>query len=163
MEDFNNIRVGMADAKVIKYPGKLHTIGLGSCVGIALYDIDTKISGLAHIMLPYSSITAHNTNKFKFADTGIEMLINMMEEIGAKRKKIVSKIAGGAQMFSSKVNLDIMNIGNRNVVATKEVLSEFNIPLISEDTGGNYGRTIEFNSNDGKMLIKTIGHGIKFI
>ncbi|SNX55494.1 chemotaxis protein CheD [Thermoanaerobacterium sp. RBIITD] len=157
------LRVGMADAKITKYPGKLITVGLGSCVGIVLFDTLTKISGLVHIMLPYSTKSNNNTNKLKFADTGIYTLIDMMIEIGANRRKIISKIAGGAQMFATKANLDIMNIGTRNVIATREVLNSLKIPIISEDTGGNYGRTIEFNSENGKLLVKTIGHGIKFI
>lgn len=162
MDNFT-FRVGMADAKIAKCPGKLITVGLGSCVGIVLYDKMTKISGLVHIMLPYSTQSKNNTNKLKFADTGISTLIDMMTEVGANRKYLVSKIAGGAQMFATKANLDIMNIGARNVIATKDVLASLNIPLISEDTGGNYGRTIEFDSENGKLLVKTIGHGIKFI
>jgi CheD. len=162
MDNFT-FRVGMADAKITKCPGKLITVGLGSCVGIVLYDKMTKISGLVHIMLPYSTQSKNNTNKLKFADTGISTLIDMMLEAGADKRYIVSKIAGGAQMFATKANLDIMNIGSRNVIATKDVLASLNIPLISEDTGGNYGRTIEFDSKNGKLLIKTIGHGIKFI
>ncbi|ADL68943.1 chemotaxis protein CheD [Thermoanaerobacterium thermosaccharolyticum] len=162
MDNFT-FRVGMADAKIAKCPGKLITVGLGSCVGIVLYDKMTKISGLVHIMLPYSTLSKNNSNKLKFADTGISALIDMMIEAGAEKRYIVSKIAGGAQMFATKANLDIMNIGTRNVIATKDVLASLNIPLISEDTGGNYGRTIEFDSENGKLLIKTIGHGIKFI
>ncbi|MDI3477032.1 MAG: chemotaxis protein CheD [Thermoanaerobacterium sp.] len=162
MDNFT-FRVGMADAKITKCPGKLITVGLGSCVGIVLYDKMTKISGLVHIMLPYSTQSKNNSNKLKFADTGISTLIDMMLEAGADKRYIVSKIAGGAQMFATKANLDIMNIGSRNVIATKDVLASLNIPLISEDTGGNYGRTIEFDSKNGKLLIKTIGHGIKFI
>lgn len=156
-------RVGMADAKITQSPGVLTTIGLGSCVGIALYDPITKISGLVHIMLPYSSKISNNTNKLKFADTGIEILIELMEEHGANHKRMISKIAGGAQMFSSKINSDIMNIGNRNTIATKEVLNKLKIPIIAEDIGGNYGRTIEFYSEDGSLLVKTIGYGTKFI
>ncbi|AFK86813.1 MULTISPECIES: chemotaxis protein CheD [Thermoanaerobacterium] len=162
MDNFT-FRVGMADARVAKCPSKLVTVGLGSCVGIVLYDKVSKISGLVHIMLPYSNQSKNNSNKLKFADTGITALIDMMLELGADRKYIISKIAGGAQMFATKANLDIMNIGARNVIATKEVLSSLNIPLVSEDTGGNYGRTIEFDCESGKLLIKTIGHGVKFI
>lgn len=156
-------RVGMADAKATRCPGILTTVGLGSCVGITLYDPVTKVSGLVHIMLPYSSKIANNANKLKFADTGIEILIELMEKLGANRKRMVSKIAGGAQMFSSKINSEIMNIGNRNTIATKEVLSKLQIPIIAEDTGGNYGRTIEFYSENGSLFIKTIGYGSKFI
>ncbi|KHO62525.1 chemotaxis protein CheD [Thermoanaerobacter sp. CM-CNRG TB177] len=156
-------RVGMADAKVTQSPGILTTIGLGSCVGIVLYDPITKISGLVHIMLPYSNKISDNSNKLKFADTGIQVLIEEMVKLGANPKRLISKIAGGAQMFSSKINSDIMNIGERNAVATKEVLGKLGIPVVAEDIGGNYGRTIEFYSEDGRLLVKTIGYGIKYI
>ncbi|EGD52885.1 CheD [Thermoanaerobacter ethanolicus JW 200] len=156
-------RVGMADAKVTQSPGILTTIGLGSCVGIVLYDPITKISGLVHIMLPYSNKISDNSNKLKFADTGIQVLIEEMVKLGANPKRLISKIAGGAQMFSSKINSDIMNIGERNAVATKEVLGKLGIPIVAEDIGGNYGRTIEFYSEDGRLLVKTIGYGIKYI
>ncbi|AEM78791.1 chemotaxis protein CheD [Thermoanaerobacter thermohydrosulfuricus] len=156
-------RVGMADAKVTQSPGILTTIGLGSCVGIVLYDPITKVSGLVHIMLPYSNKMSDNSNKLKFADTGIQILIEEMVKLGANPKRLISKIAGGAQMFSSKINSDIMNIGERNAIATKEVLGKLGIPIVAEDIGGNYGRTIEFYSEDGRLLVKTIGYGIKYI
>lgn len=157
------IKVGMADLNTACCPGVLTTLGLGSCVGICLYDPSTKISGLAHIMLPDSKQIKNNSNLAKFADTGVKVLLEEMIKIGAKRSKIVSKIAGGAQMFSFSDSSDIMRIGMRNVTAAREVLKLFNIPLIAEDTGGNYGRTIELYSETGILLIKTIGYGTKKI
>lgn len=79
------------------------------------------------------------------------------------KKNVVAKIAGGAQMFSFNSKSDILKIGQRNTIATKEKLKELNIPIISEDVGGNYGRTIELDSKDGSLLVKTIGHGINII
>ena len=152
----------MADLKHTT-SGTLTTLGLGSCVGIALYDTKTKIIGLAHIMLPWSAQTKNNANKAKFADTGIELLINNMTDSGASKSNIVAKLAGGAQMFSFSSVSDMLRVGERNVEATKEVLQKMRIPIISEDTGGNYGRTIEFYSADGRLMIKTIGHGISYI
>lgn len=153
-------KVGMADMNITKDPGIITTLGLGSCVGIILYDQVTKVAGLAHVMLPNSKQIKNNENKAKFADTGIELLLQKMIEQGCNKSRIVAKIAGGSQMFSFQTNNDVMKIGERNVIATKEVLQQFKIPLIAQDTGGNYGRTIEFNSNNGKLLIKTIGHGV---
>lgn len=157
------IKVGMADYKVIKNTGILTTLGLGSCVGIALYDRSNKIAGLAHIMLPSSTEIKNNSNKAKFADTAIEELIKEMILLGANKKHIVAKLAGGSQMFSFGANTDILRIGERNVLAAKKKLMEMDVPIIAEDTGGNYGRTIELSSQDGSLLIKTIGHGIKTI
>lgn len=90
------IKVGMADLNVCKPPDALTTLGLGSCVGIVLYDPKTKVSGMAHVMLPDSRQVKRKANAAKFVDTAIEKLIEEMVELGAKRKRIVSKIAGGS-------------------------------------------------------------------
>ncbi|HWQ31042.1 MAG TPA: chemotaxis protein CheD [Negativicutes bacterium] len=157
------IKVGMADLNTVNSPGILTTLGLGSCVGICLYDTSTRISGMVHIMLPSSVQIKNNSNQAKFADTGIVRLLEDMIKMGARRNRIVSKIAGGAQMFNFNDTSDMMRIGARNVTATKETLKQLNIPIIAEDTGGNYGRTIELYSETGMLLIKTIGYGIKQI
>lgn len=157
------IKVGMADVNTIKAPGILTTLGLGSCVGIALYDKFNRIAGLAHIMLPSSKEIKNNENKAKFADTGIDLLIEMMIKKGAQRKNLTAKVTGGSQMFSFNNNNSVLKIGERNIIATKEKLTDLNIRIISEDTGGNYGRTIELDAEDGSLLVKTIGHGEKVI
>lgn len=159
----NVIKVGMADLKHTSHPGTLITLGLGSCVGVALYDTKTKMIGLAHIMLPWSYQARNNSNKAKFADTGIKLLLENMLESGANRRSIVAKLAGGAQMFSYSSVTDLIRVGERNVEAAKKVLQELNIPVIAEDTGGNHGRTIEFYSEDGRLMVKTIGYGITYI
>ena len=155
----NIIKVGMADLQVGKDPCMITTLGLGSCVGITLFDRATKICGMAHIMLPYSKQARDNSNVAKFADTGIVQLLSQMMRLGANRGMIVAKLAGGAQMFAFKNVTDIMRIGDRNVDASKEILAMLRIPVLSEDVRGNYGRTVELYSNDGSVLIKTIGHG----
>ena len=157
------IKVGMADLQVGKDPCMLTTLGLGSCVGICLYDKTTRISGMAHVMLPSSKQARDNANIAKFADTGIVFLLNAMIKAGANRSTIIAKLAGGAQMFAFDEVSDIMRIGDRNVDASKEILSMLRISVVSEDVRGNYGRTIELYSPDGKLLIKTIGHGMRSI
>lgn len=154
------IKVGMAELKMIQEPGILTTLGLGSCVGIILYDQAIKIGGLVHIMLPSSKQIKNNENKAKFADTGIQFLLDKMLGKGCEKSRIIAKITGGSQMFSFQSNNDMMKIGKRNVLATKEVLNFLKIPIIAEDTGGNYGRTIEFHTTNGNLIIKTIGHGV---
>lgn len=156
------IKVGMADLNTTVYPGILTTLGLGSCVGICLYDPTTKIAGMAHIMLPSSKTIKNNSNFAKFADTALDKLIKDMLSQGAIRYRLISKIAGGSQMFSF-MNNDIMKIGERNIHAVKNRLKDLKIPIYAEDTGGNYGRTIEFYSENGILLVKTIGHGTKEI
>ncbi len=158
------IKVGMADLNIVESPGVLLTLGLGSCVGIALYDTEKQIAGLAHIMLPSSKSINNNHNPAKFADTAIELLIDLMTEKGAIRKNMLAKIAGGAQMFSFKNSTNnLLNIGERNVLATKKVLNGFDIPLVAEDTGGNFGRTIAVYPKTGVLFVKTINHGTKEI
>jgi chemotaxis protein CheD len=157
------VKVGMADLGVTRAPGVIITLGLGSCVGIALFDKLNKVAGLAHIMLPSSTEIKNNKNKAKFADTAIELLLKNMIDIGANKRNIHAKLAGGAQMFSFTSQSDILKIGERNVLASKSKLKELNIPIIAEDTGGNYGRTIELNAENGELFIKTIGHGTKTI
>ena len=158
------IKVGMADLKICKCPDVLTTIGLGSCIGIALYDPTTKISGLAHIMLPDSTQIRNNTNVAKFADTGIQKLYDDMIAAGACRSKLVAKIAGGAKMFElSNASSESINIGEKNAIASREKLKELGIPLIAEDTGLNFGRTVELNSETGAYLIKAVGKQEKTI
>lgn len=159
----NLIKVGMADANVCKPPDVITTLGLGSCVGIVLYDPSVKIAGLVHIMLPDSTKILNNSNKYKFADTGIDMLIEEMSRLGASKRKLVAKIAGGAQMFAFNNNLEMMRIGDRNVEATKEKLKKLGIPILAEDTGENYGRTIEFDPETGLMTVKSFGRDIKIL
>lgn len=151
------IKVGMADYNICKAPNAITTLGLGSCVGVALYDSTRKIAGLAHIMLPDSTLVRNNGNIAKFADTGIDACIAMMVKNGASKIGLTAKIAGGAQMFAFGSNNDMLRIGERNVEATKKKLKELGIRILAEDTGKNYGRTIEFYPATGELLIKAVG------
>ena len=141
----------------------LTTLGLGSCVGISLYCRATMVVGMAHVMLPASKQAREDVCVAKFADTGIIELVNQMLKLGAKRASICAKLAGGAQMFSFRDTSDIMRIGDRNVEASRDMLARMRIPVIAEDCGLNYGRTIELFSDSGAVLIKTVGHGTKTI
>lgn len=157
------IKVGMAEYKTTDSDNILTTLGLGSCIGICITDPRTKISGLAHIMLPSSKNIKNNKNKAKFADTAIPEMIKEMERRGARKRNMISKIAGGAQMFKFSSSNSSMNVGLRNAEAVRMELKRLKIPIISEDCGGNYGRTIRFFSENAELEIKTIGHGLKKI
>lgn len=159
----DQLKVGMADYKVGTSPKTLITLGLGSCVGITLYDRVYKVAGLAHIMLPSSLEIKNNSNKAKFADTAIDEMIKDMILMGAKKRNLVAKLAGGAQMFSFSSQNDILRVGERNAQACKKKLKEVGIRIVAEDTGGNFGRTIELDSEDGSLMIKAIGHEKKVI
>ncbi len=151
------IKVGMADLKICKSPDGLTTLGLGSCVGIAVRDPITKVGGLAHIMLPDSTRIRNNSNIPKFADTGITELIRLLVENGATRSRLVAKIAGGAQMFAFQNKTDLVRVGENNVEATKVKLKEMNIPILAADTGKNYGRTVIFYPETGDFVIRAVG------
>ena len=125
--------------------------------GIALRDPVTKIGGLAHIMLPDSTSIRNNTNIPKFADTGIEELVKQVVAKGASRARLVAKIAGGAQMFAFQTKSDMVRIGERNVEASKKKLRELKIPILAEDTGKNYGRTVIFYPETGDFIIRAVG------
>ncbi|EQB88530.1 chemotaxis protein CheD [Clostridium punense] len=161
--DYKEIKVGIADLKLARVPDRLITIGLGSCVGIALLDKTSGIGGLAHIMLPDSTKFSKVNNDIKFADLAIPILVNKMKEMGANARNLRAKIAGGASMFNfsdSKINMDI---GERNSNAVKEILRIFSIPIDSEDVGGTKGRTITFDTVTGELYVRTVGEGTKTI
>ncbi|MBO6133632.1 MAG: chemotaxis protein CheD [Lachnospiraceae bacterium] len=160
----NLIKVGMADLKICPPDRGITTLGLGSCVGVAIRDKDNKQGGLAHVMLPDSTIMrGSNSNIAKFADTGVMELVRQMEAAGAIRRRMVAKIAGGAKMFSFANSSDLMNVGDRNVAAVKKVLKQLNIPILAEDTGLTFGRTVEFFPATGDFVIKAVGKPVRTI
>ncbi|HEY5575314.1 MAG TPA: chemotaxis protein CheD, partial [Clostridiaceae bacterium] len=153
------IRVGISDMNTAFSPDKIYTVGLGSCIGIVLYDKELKLGGMAHIMLPDSGQFADVNNPLKFADLAIPMLLEEMQKMGSKKQNIIAKIAGGASMFNfadKKMNMDI---GRRNSASVKQILDSMLIPLIREDIGGNKARTIILDTKTGIVAIKTIGMG----
>ena len=157
------IKVGMADLKLCLPPAGITTLGLGSCVGVALRDTVNKVGGLAHVMLPDSTAIRNNSNVAKFADTGVAELVRIMEQAGARRSRMVAKIAGGAKMFNFNSDSTMMQVGDRNVEGVKKKLKELGIRLLAEDTGLNFGRTVEFFPETGDFVIKAVGKPVKTI
>ncbi|WP_026509945.1 MULTISPECIES: chemotaxis protein CheD [unclassified Butyrivibrio] len=157
------IKVGMADLNICVSPDGITTLGLGSCVGIAVRDPVTKIGGLAHIMLPDSKEIKNNSNIPKFADTGIDELIKQVVAKGASKSRLVAKIAGGAQMFAFNSGNATMRVGERNVAATIKKLKELGIPILAQDTGNSYGRTVIFYPENGNFVIRAVGKPEKTI
>lgn len=154
------IRVGMADLNICRSPDAITTLGLGSCVGAVIFDPTHKIAGLAHVMLPDSTSVRNNSNVAKFADTGLEELYRRMIKIGASKVGLKAKIAGGAQMFAFNANNDMLRVGDRNVEAVKKKLAQLGIPIIAQDTGKNFGRTIEFYPETGELLVRAVGKSV---
>lgn len=150
-----NIKIGISDLNVARAPDVLVTYALGSCVGICLYDRAKKIGGLSHIMLPDSSASHGAVQPYRFADTAIPILVQKVILLGATKRALTAKIAGGARMFATSGNTSLANIGERNVAAVKAALAKQGIPIIAEDTGKDFGRTLFFTVEDGVMHIKS--------
>ncbi|MGB4314045.1 MAG: chemotaxis protein CheD [bacterium] len=159
------IRVAMADLGIARAPAILMTIGLGSCVGVTLYDPVIKLGGLAHIVLPYQRMGSADGKPGKYADRAIAFLLEELISRGAVKQRLEAKLAGGAQMFANKGSetSEILKVGQRNVEAARKILGEIGIKIVAADTGGNYGRTIELETETGALRIKTIAHGEKYI
>lgn len=161
--EIKEFKIGIAELNVTISPNKLITVGLGSCIGIALYDRNSGIGGLAHIMLPDSTAFTTINNSIKFADLAIPILIEKMMNQGANKRGFIAKIAGGASMFNFTDSKMVMDIGNRNSIAVKQALTKSSIPILGEDVGGNKGRTMIFDTSSGTVQIRTVGVGIKEI
>ena len=139
---------------VCKSPDGITTLGLGSCVGICIRDPVAKIGGLAHAMLPDSRQIENNSNRAKFADTGIDDLVKKILAMGGRKARLEAKIAGGAQMFAFQNKSDMVRV---YMEASKKKLRELGIPLKAQDTGLNYGRTIIFYPETGDLIIRSAG------
>jgi chemotaxis protein CheD len=154
--------VGIAEVKTARDPERLTAFGLGSCVGVVLYDDKNRVGGLAHAMLPSSRFHPDSPIPGKYADSAIEFLLKILLEEGAELGRLKAKLVGGANMFSDIVNQSIP-IGMRNVSAAREKLLEKGIPVIGEDVGGTQGRTVVFSLADGKIEIRKFGKATVWI
>ncbi len=163
------IRIGIGEGVVARAPGIIVAEGLGSCVALVLYDAKRMVGGMAHIMLPDSSEYKNETYKpeirntksiiilpYLYADSAIETLLKELEGMVAHTQDIIAKMAGGGRMFPS-YNGTSVGIGEQNTTHIKQLLKKKLIPLVSEDVGGNHGRSVEFHVHSGKILVKAIG------
>ena len=156
----NSITIGISDLNICRTPDILVTYALGSCVGICLLDKTTGVGGMSHIMLPDSTgATNGAATPMRFADTAVPILIRKMVIAGANPAHLTAKIAGGAVMFATAN--DKFNIGARNVAAVKDILRKEHIPIVAEDTGLNYGRTVFFYPETGIMEVRAAAFGTK--
>lgn len=157
------MKVGIAEWQVAKSPARLITLGLGSCVGVTLYDAMTKIGGLAHVMLPDSRQFQHVDNMGKYADTALPRMARDLERLGGHLPRLRAKLAGGAQMFRSSNQGSLLRIGERNVEMCRLVLRQLGIPIVAEDVGGSHGRTIILYTESGNLLVRCLGVSPKVI
>ncbi|MCL6635396.1 MAG: chemotaxis protein CheD [Peptococcaceae bacterium] len=157
------VQVGIAELKVAGQPHRLITLGLGSCVGVTLYDPVVKVGGLLHIMLPDSTQFNNVTKPAKFADLGIPLLVSEVTKSGAKLANLQAKMAGGAQMFTGMNEKFMLNIGERNIAMARQALRKLGIKILAEEVGGNRGRTMILDTVTGQVLIRTVGAPLKVI
>ncbi len=159
----DTIKVGIADYAICKAPDMVTTIGLGSCVGVVIYDQFTKTCGLIHVMLPDSTRIRANSNKAKFADTGVPLLLEELKKKGCSGRGLKAKIAGGAKMFEFTTNNNATNVGDQNVEMVLAQLKKLGIPVVAKDVGLNFGRTVLFDPADASMKITAAGKPPKVI
>ena len=155
-----DVRVKVADYAVRRGNVVLATIGLGSCVAIALYDREARVGGLAHILLPSPAMSREVSNPAKFPETIVPIMLTEMRALGAlPGGRISAKIVGGASMFGQLISGAGINIGERNVTSTRDVLAAQGIPLLAEDTGLDYGRSVYFHLADGRVDVRSLKKG----
>jgi chemotaxis protein CheD len=151
------IEVGLAQFAVAAAPTRLISYSLGSCVALVLFDRRARLGGLAHVMLPNSN-SSSPTTPAKFANHAVETLLEAMEQRGGSRRRITAKLVGGASLFKP-LDGDAPSMGDRNVAALKEHLSQARIRLVAEDTGGDFARTVTFSPQDGTVKVRTVARG----
>ena len=148
----------VADYAVGKGPVVISTIGLGSCVAIAIYDKQTRIGGMAHVLLPSEGLSRDKDNRAKFPGTAVPLLVEEMRKLGA-RGPFTAKIAGGSSMFGALIPAGGINMGERNVLSSRQALAQAGIPLAAQDVGGDYGRSVYFHLDDGRVLVRSLKSG----
>jgi chemotaxis protein CheD len=156
----------MAEMQVVEAPGELACFGIGSCIVIALFDPVAKVAGLSHAMLP-KAVTENvaDDEKGKYADTAVVELVRRMEMLGVRRERLVGRLVGGATMFSFgvKTGEEGSSLGDRNAENARQGLETMKINLQAEDTGGNFGRSIELHAADGSLQIRTAARGTRWL
>ena len=158
------LSIGIGQMRVARAPARLICLGLGSCVAVAIWDSSTKTGGMAHVMLPDENFAPKRADSppAKFGSTAAKMLIDEMRAQGANVYMVVAKIAGGANMFRS-VSPDMKDIGLLNSEAVKKSLKLNHVRLIAEDIGGTIGRTVELDTDSGRLTVKNVRGVIKYI
>ena len=153
------IRVKVADYAVGRDEQTLITIGLGSCVAIALYAPRTRIGGLAHTLLPSESMARDRSNPAKFPASAVVTLLAEMTRLGADARRVRAKLVGGASMFANLLPAGGINIGDRNVAAARQALEASRVPVVAEDVGSDHGRSVHFHLDDGRVEVRSLKKG----
>jgi chemotaxis protein CheD len=157
----SDLIVGISDIKISKDANDaIITYALGSCIGIAVYDPVAKVGGLLHYMLPDSSLNEKKAKEHPamFADTGIPLLFKSCYGLGAEKRRMVVKVAGGASILD---DTNFFRIGQKNIMAMRKIFWKNNVMITAEDTGANHNRTVRLEIATGKMFVRTSGGEMK--
>lgn len=158
MPGFNNLLVGLGEIKISSNPQDvLVAYGLGSCLGIGMYDPAVRVAGLLHAILP-GRINGTVDSPAKYVDTGISALLVQLVRAGADRRRVIVRMAGGANMLAAPGFSQVMNIGTRNIEAALATLATLDLKTASQEVGGHTGRTVRFYVTDGRMTIRTMSN-----
>jgi len=157
------ILVHVAEYKTGGRGDVLLTVGLGSCVAVMLYDAGARVGGLAHILLPSPALSRRDQNPGKFPQTAIPLLLQDMVGRGARAGQVTARIAGGASMFANLQPAGTIQMGERNLVAVRTVLTHHSIPLVGSEVGGDYGRTVRLFVDDGRIEVSTVRLGVSHL
>jgi chemotaxis protein CheD len=149
--------VKVAQAAVGGADDTLVTLGLGSCVAILLHDADARVGGLAHVLLPEPALSRDQGNASKFATTAVPALVQEMARMGARPSRLKARLVGGAAMFQTLMVPGSLNMGARNIIASRQALERAGIPLVAEEVGGDYGRSVRFFVGAGRTTVSSVG------
>ncbi len=152
----DRLSVGIAEIRIAEPPARLVTYGLGSCVAITLFDAERCLGGLAHTLLPSAHRSGDVHRPAKFVDAAIEAMAAELVARGAARQRLAAKIFGGANMFEPLLGAADNAVGARNIRSARETLVALAIPLLAEDVGGNFGRTVEFDLASGRVRVRAV-------
>jgi chemotaxis protein CheD len=152
-------RVGISEFQVARAPGILVSYGLGSCLGIVLYDSRRQLGGLAHTLLPGDRPGMREIRPAKYVEGAIRLMVEELLMGGSELAHLTAKLAGGANMFQALNPAADDGIGVRNIKAGRQVLARFGIPLVAEDVGGHHGRTIELDLATGLLRVRSLRVG----
>ncbi|WP_420126586.1 chemotaxis protein CheD [Longimicrobium sp.] len=149
--------VKVAQAAVGGADDTLVTLGLGSCVAILLHDAEARVGGLAHVLLPEPALSRDQGNAAKFATTAVPALVQEMARLGARPGRLKARLVGGAAMFQTLMVPGSLNMGARNIIASRQALEQAGIPVVGEEVGGDYGRSVRFYVGAGRTTVSSVG------
>lgn len=160
MASGSQILVGMAEIKICRAPQNLVCLGLGSCIGLLAFDPQAQVAAMAHIMLPAAFKDKEIDKPGKFADSGIPALLELLDQEGAVRSRLLWAYTGGAQVFKyGAAPTNNLDVGRRNTEAVTQHLATLRARVVASDTGGSNGRTMTFDPNSCEVRVRSVAGG----